>query len=71
MSGPAPNPEPNQRETWSVERHKASALPSILRLAGMMRLTGSVTVNLSQGKPINLEIKTKLPNGNGNGHTSS
>ncbi len=69
MALPSKPVEPTQREAWSVERYKASELPAVLRLAGIMKVTGSVTLNLSQGKAINLEVKTKAGgNGNGNDH---
>jgi hypothetical protein len=65
MASPSKPIEPSQKEVWSIERYKASQLPAILRAAAAQKLTGSVILNLSGGNPVNLEVKTKVSNGNG------
>jgi hypothetical protein len=62
MPSPVPikRPEP-PIEIWLHQRLPYSELEQVLRRAGDDKSVGSVTINLSGGKAVGLDVKLKVP----------
>jgi hypothetical protein len=61
MPSPVPIKRPDFREIWVHEHHPFSQLEQVLRRAGDDKSVGSVTINLSGGKAVGLDVKLKVP----------
>lgn len=55
------SPVPIKRPDPQVERYPFSYLEQVLRRAGDEKAVGNITINISGGKAVGLDVRLKVP----------